>query len=214
MSYTEGRWTQGGVSQDMRVFLGASEFKDTANLATTAFAIGPPALFSLHTTGASVFVMNCDDVMRKMGEPMDTGGVTGVSDPLGYHAVPPIPAAQLPTLVGPTSGYGPGAPQQKKGMMILGFDVIYKVAVALTVATVGIIETKFVNNAAATSVNILAVAANGLATAVQTNPYVIHVNVVNPAFITDPDASVLLVLNMTGTVDLYGVDLYLGYNLN
>lgn len=214
MSYTEGRWTQGGVSQDMKVFLGASEFKDTANLATVAWAAGPPALFSLHTAGASVFVMNVDDVMRKTGEAVDTGGITGSPDPLGYHVTPPIPASQLPTLVGPTSGYGPGAPQQKKGMMILGFDVIYKVAVALTVATVGIMETKFVNNAVATTVNILPVAANGLATAVQANPYVIHVNVVNPVFITDPDASVILNLNMTGTVDLYGVDLYLGYNLN
>lgn len=208
MSNTEGRWTQTGYSQDMRIFLGASELKDTAGLATTAWAVGPPALFSLHTAGASSFVLNLEDIMRKIGEPVDTGGITGTPDPLGLGGIPPIPSSKLPTLVGPTSGF------TKKGMMITGIDVIYKVAVALTVATVGIVETKFVNNAAPVTTNILAVAANGLPTAVQAQPYVFHVNVVNPAFITDPDASVILVLNMTGTVDLYGVELYLGYNFN
>lgn len=208
MSYTEGRWTQAGASQDMKVFLGASEFKDTANLATTAFAPGPPALFSWHTTGASVFVMNIDDIMRKTGEAVDTGGITGTPDPLGLGGIPPIPSSSLPTLKGPTVGF------QKKGMMITAIDVIYKVAVALTVATVGIVETKFVNNTAPVTTNILAIAANGLPTAIQAQPYVFHIPIVVPSFITDPDASVLAVINMTGTVDLYGMELYCTYNFN
>ena len=208
MSYTEGRWTQAGYSSDMRVFLGASEFKDTANVATTTWTVGPPALFALHTAGASVFVLNLEDVMKKIGEAVDTGGITGTPDPLDLGGVPPIPSSQLPTLIGPAPG------MQKKGMMVLGFDVIYKVTVALTVATVGVIKTKFVNNVAPVSTNLLAVAANGLQTAIQTQPYVIHVNVPTPSFIVDPDTSVLFVLNMSGTADFYGVELYLAYNLN
>lgn len=208
MSYTEGRWTQGGASSDMRVFVGATELKDVAGVATTAWAVGPPALFSLHTAGASNFVLNLDSLMKKIGEAVDTGGITGTPDPLGLGSIPPIPSSSLPTLKGPTVGF------QKKGMMIAGIDVIYKVAATLTVATVGIVETKFVNNTAPVSVNILATASNGLPTAIQAQPYVFHINVPTPGFIVDPDASVLLVVNMSGTVDLYGVELYYTYNLN
>jgi hypothetical protein len=140
--------------------------------------------------------------------------VANTSGPLALPAgIPPILAANLPTLGNIQRGPIP------KGMQINSIDVIYTVAgLAAAVATVGLTTTAFANTTAPVVANLIALAANGLPTAVQATPYVKNVAVATPAMIITADTEVVANVNFTGgatgTVDFYGIVVHCSYNFN
>jgi hypothetical protein len=140
----------------------------------------------------------------------NTRGLSGL--PPGH---PPQPAATLATLTGGVNG------PQPKGFQITSIDVIYSVAtLAAAAATVGVTDTVFVSGAAPVVTNRIALGANSLPTAIggAAGPYVKNVPVTAPAFPTTANTETIVNVNLTGgasgTVEFYGVVLYVAYNLN
>jgi hypothetical protein len=104
-------------------------------------------------------------------------------------------------------------------MQINSIDVIYTVAaLAAAVATVGLTTTTFANATAPVVTNLIALAANGLPTAVQATPYVKNVAVATPAMLITADTEVIANVNFTGgatgTVDFYGIVVHCSFNFN
>lgn len=248
MSYTNGRWEQGSSNPDLQIFIGASEFEDVAKLATLASA--GTGLLSWHVPAAdaSTFFADVSAMLKRTGVfavPLWSGftgtlgtgeanagasleafgtaaatpGPSTVANTRGISGLPPgnppQPAATLATLTGGVNG------PQPKGFQITSIDVIHSVAaLAAAVATVGVTDTTFVSGVAPVVTNRIALAANGLPTAIggAAGPYVTNVPVAAPAFPTSADTETIINVNFTagatGTVDFYGVVLYVAYNLN
>ncbi len=228
MSITEGKWEQSTPSTDMQIFVDAGWFTDVAGLATVASA--GPGLFVKHVpaTDASTFFANLGLLLRtgqyasadgqsQFGTAAGVAGPTTVANTSGPLAlppgIPPILAANLPTLGNIQRGPIP------KGMQINSIDVIYTVAaLAAAVATVGLTTTTFANATAPVVTNLIALAANGLPTAVQATPYVKNVAVVTPAMLITADTEVIVNVNFTGgatgTVDFYGIVVHCSFNFN
>lgn len=228
MGNTDGKWEQGTPSTDLQIFVDAGQFTDVAGLAAAASA--GPGLFTKHVpaTDASTFFANLGLSLRtgqyasassqsQFGTAAGVAGPTTVantSGPLALPAgIPPILAANLPTLGNIQRGPIP------KGMQINSIDVIYTVAgLAAAVATVGLTTTAFANATAPVVANLIALAANGLPTAVQATPYVKNVAVATPAMIITADTEVVANVNFTGgatgTVDFYGIVVHCSYNFN
>lgn len=228
MSITEGKWEQGTPSTDMQIFVDAGWFTDVAGLATVASA--GPGLFVKHVpaTDASTFFANLGLLLRtgqyasadgqsQFGTAAGVAGPTTVANTSGPLAlppgIPPILAANLPTLGNIQRGPIP------KGMQINSIDVIYTVAaLAAAVATVGLTTTTFANATAPVVTNLIALAANGLPTAVQATPYVKNVAVATPAMLITADTEVIANVNFTGgatgTVDFYGIVVHCSFNFN
>ncbi len=228
MSITEGKWEQGTPSTDMQIFVDAGRFTDVAGLATVASA--GPGLFVKHVPAAdaSTFFANLGLLLRtgqyasadgqsQFGTAAGVAGPTTVANTSGPLAlppgIPPILAANLPTLGNIQLGPIP------KGMQINSIDVIYTVAaLAAAVATVGLTTTTFANATAPVVTNLIALAANGLPTAVQATPYVKNVAVATPAMLITADTEVIANVNFTGgatgTVDFYGIVVHCSFNFN
>lgn len=233
MSHTDGFYEMDTPNPDGQIFVGASEFTDTAGVASTASA--GAGLFSLNlaSAAAGTFFANVEALLRRTGvyatparyqEQFGTAasvpGPTTVANTSGPEATigfPPILSAAMPTLAGPT--VGPVA----KGYRVNSIDVIYEVnTVDATAATVGLTVTQFNNAVAPTVTNRIALAANGLPTAHNTagtgRPYVTNVAVPSPVFSTASDGETILNVNLTagtgGTIKFYGVVLKCDFNLN
>ena|SRR5579863_4285841 len=231
MSQTDGRYTQDTPVPDMQVFVGASEFVDTSAHVTVGSA--GAGLFSQNLAAALAATLFADVTallkrtgvfatpaydQEQYGTAASVPGPTTVANttgPEGITGFPPFLAAALPTLKGPVSGAVP------KGVQITGIDVIYTVTgAALTVVTVGVTDTNFVNNVAPAVVNRIALGANGLPTAVQAQPYRTNVAVPtgNQAMATLSDTETIVNVNLTtqagGSAVFYGVVLYVQYNFN
>jgi hypothetical protein len=212
----------------MQIFVDAGWFTDVAGLATVASA--GPGLFVKHVpaTDASTFFANLGLLLRtgqyasadgqsQFGTAAGVAGPTTVANTSGPLAlppgIPPILAANLPTLGNIQRGPIP------KGMQINSIDVIYTVAaLAAAVATVGLTTTTFANATAPVVTNLIALAANGLPTAVQATPYVKNVAVATPAMLITADTEVIANVNFTGgatgTVDFYGIVVHCSFNFN
>lgn len=137
-------------------------------------------------------------------------GVTNTSSPDGTIGVPPFTgASQLVVATG----------QIPKGIKILDITLKYKVITnPLSLHTVGLSKTVFANNAALTVTDILANAANGLATAAQAQPYVTKIPIVSPVFQVSDLADIWLEIDATtpvgGTYSLYGASVHVAFNYN
>ena len=233
MSHTDGAFTMDNPNTDGQLFIGASEFIDTAGVATTASA--GAGLFSknIPATDAATFFANVASILRRTGmyaspsvdqEQYGTAAsvpgpstVPNTNSPLGTQGFPPWTQAQLPTLIGPIAGPIP------KGFRVKAIDVIYEVnTVDATLATVGLTVTQFVNAVAPTVTNRITLGANGLPVAHNAagtgKPYVTNVAVPSPVFSTATDGETVLNVNLTagtgGTIKFYGVVLYVDFNLN
>jgi hypothetical protein len=107
-----------------------------------------------------------------------------------------------------------------KGITIKQIYPIYTVGtVALTTNTIGVTKTVFAPNTAPVVTNLLADAANGLATAVQANPYLTPIQLTQPvSMLTTKYASYTIEWDVTtagtGTANLYGVFLDISFNYN
>lgn len=137
-------------------------------------------------------------------------GVANTSSPDGTIGVPPFTgASQLVVATG----------NIPKGIKILDITLKYQVTgAALTLHTIGLSKTVFANNAAIVVTDVLANAANGLATAVQANPYVTKVAIVSPVFQVSDLADLWLEIDATtqaaGVYSLYGASVHVAFNYN
>jgi len=114
-----------------------------------------------------------------------------------------------------------GDPPVPKGIRITDVTVHYQVTgAALTLHTIRIDRIKFVNNIANAISVVLANAANGLATAVQANPYTTKVLVVDPQSVAGYDTSdnsglyieIAATTQGGGAYRFYGVTVHFTYN--
>lgn len=107
-----------------------------------------------------------------------------------------------------------------KGIALKALYPVYAIAgAAASLNTIGITKTVFANNAAPVVTNVLANAANGLATATQAQPYLTPINFSTPVtFQTTKYAEYSIEWDVTtpggGTAQLFGIFLDLAYNFN
>jgi hypothetical protein len=232
MGNTAGKQTQQTLSTDLEIFVGASEFKDVAGLATLASAGEGLLSLNLSSTQAATFFANLTAFLRRTGEYATAAGsqrqygtaasvpgpstVANTSGPLALPVgFPPIVGSKMATLAGGLAGPTP------KGMQINSMDVIYEVdTVNASLATCSLTETNFANAASPVVTSLITLGANGLPVAFGTSakPYVTNVAVTTPALITVTDTEVIAHVNLTagsgGTAKFYGVNLKVSYNLN
>jgi hypothetical protein len=190
---------------NVEIFVGASEFKDVAGLAALASAGAGLFAQTLSATQAGTFFANLAAYLRST----DLVPISGTGPA-------PQTTAQLPTVSGnpiTTSG------QSYKSLQINSISVIYTNTVAnLSVATIGLTKTKFVDTTAPAVTNLLALAANGLPVAFQTTPHVKNIVLATPAIVGDSDTDLILNVNLTAgagsTVTFYGVSLHCQSNTN
>lgn len=227
MTFTEGKFTQGGSSPDLQVFVGASEFVDTAGLATNASSAAGLFSKNVASTDAATLFANITAMLKRTGVfaiPLYSGFTgtlgTGTANPgADQEAFGTAAALPGPSLVSGTSGplalaagvppqpastlatlTGGVAGPQPKGFEITSMDVIYEVDTeAATAATCGLTDTVFANNAAAVVTNRIALAANGLTLTTNTagQQKVINVPVTTPAFPVSADTETVINVNLT-----------------
>jgi hypothetical protein len=136
--------------------------------------------------------------------------VANTSSPDGTSGVPPFTgASQLVVQTG----------NIPKGIKILDITLKYVITgAALGLHTVGLSKSVFANNAAIVVTDILANAANGLATAVQAQPYVTKISIVSPVFQVSDLADIWLEIDATtggvATYKLYGASVHVSFNYN
>lgn len=221
---TGGRFEAKTPFTDGVIEIGAQDFQVMSGV-TSTFVKAGKGLVTLHI-GASLAPVIIVDLgaffTRKLGlapflqEQFGTAaGVAGptsvanTSDPDAQSGIPPFTGASQLT---PQKGFFP------KGINILDVTLQYAIAgAALTGHTIGISKTVFANNAAPVVTDVLANAANGLATATQAQPYVTKI-AVNSGFLVTDLTHYILELDPTtqvaGTYDLSGATLHVSYNWN
>ena len=236
MSFTDGRW-EGNVSfPDLQVFVDATWFNNIGGVSTIATDGAGSLYAALGNSAVGAWYANLALFLRtgvlassydqeQFGTAAGVAGPSSVANTSGPLALPPgfppITAANMATIAGSINGTGAGIQRGAipKGMQIDSVDVIYSVAgLAAVTPTVGLTKTVFANNVAPAVTNFIALGTNGLATAIQANPYVINIPVTSPAMITSADTEQTLNVNITagatGTVKFYGAVIKAHYNFN
>jgi hypothetical protein len=240
MPHTDGRWTNGTSFPGLQQFIGADEFAllgGTAPLPATI--VTPGLLFRTVAAGsAAIFAKSLSELLlrallyassaydqEQFGTAASVPGpstVAGTSGPLAipgsgspnYQGFPPIPAANLATLAGPSTTLN------AKGIQIDSVDVIYQVLTDATAvaATIGLTKTVFANLVAPVVTNLIALGNNGLPVVIGAQPQVKNVAVTAPAMIAASDTDVLLNINLTGgtagTIKFYGAVINSHYNFS
>ena len=223
MSNTQARWEQDtpfldGVFpvtiDDINVYAAASTKTRNAKgdyslnqAASNATVYATSFAGLIFRTGQSPFLQ------EQFGTAAGVAGPTSIantSSPDGTIGVPPFTgASQLVPFVG----------QIPKGIKILDITLKYQVTTnPLSLHTIGLSKTVFANNVAPAVTDILANAANGLATAAQAQPYVTKVSLVSPVFQVSDLADIWLEIDATtpvgGTYRLYGASVHVAFNYN
>jgi hypothetical protein len=185
-------------------------------LSSVGFAVGAYAAVDTVASGVQEFA--------QITAIPDATHVT-VSKLVNPHATPFLVAQNLFTTTGGATGRPPFTgssnltPQtgvRAKGVAFKQLNVIYAVNTApITVPTVGLFATQFINGVAPTVTTLIAQATNGLATAVQAQPYVIPVPVpvANQGFIITPNTIVVIEFDFTNGTTATAVDV-IGFSLN
>ncbi|HEY4799500.1 MAG TPA: hypothetical protein VII99_10530 [Bacteroidia bacterium] len=222
MPNTDQYWQADTPFPDQEIFVGATEFKDLAGVATFASAGAGLLSLNLGTAAAGNFFANITAALKRTGvlatpalqqSQFGTGasmpgpsGVANTTDPEGIRGFPPFPASKLPTLIGAQTG------PIVKGIQVNSVDLLYNIGtVNAGLAQVGLTITNFIDNNAATptSTNIIALGANGMPTAFRANYYRFNVPVTSPAMVTAFDSELIANVKLTagsgGTVVFYGM---------
>jgi hypothetical protein len=138
--------------------------------------------------------------------------VANTSDPDAQSGVPPFTGASQLT---PQTGFVP------KGIKILNIALKYRIDTnALSLHTIGLSRSQFTDNSAAAPVatDIIANAANGLATAARGNYYITVVSVASPTFSVLDLNDIWLEIDATtpagGAYRLYGATVRIAFNYN
>src|SRR3974390_1025932 len=174
MPNTDQWWSGDTPFPDQEIFVGATEFKDLAGVATFASAGAGLLTLNLASTAAGNFFANITAMLKRTGVfatpavqqqqfgtssslPGPIGSLPNTSDPEGIRGYPPFTAASLPTLVGPARGAVP------KGVMINSVDIVAGInTVNASLAQIGLTATNFVNAVAPNVINIITLGANGI----------------------------------------------------
>lgn len=224
MSRTGGRWEQKTPFTDGRFVVAPADFTQTSGTASTMTRNAKGDL-SLNQ-GATITAMYMYDIAEML---FRTGQLPFLQEQFGTAANVPGPSSVANTS-DPDAGIGPPpqtgilsiTPQTgflPKGIKITDLTLKYLITgAALTLHTIGLSKTVFANNAALVVTDVLANAANGLATATQANPYVTKVAISSPTFLVSDLSDLIIELDVTtqgaGAYRLYGVDIHCQFNYN
>lgn len=211
--FTDGYF---GITIDSFNNFGAGVATKTRNgKADLSFNVGASQVCAFETsfegllfrTGQSPFLQ------EQFGTAAGVAGPTSVANTSDPDAqVGPPPQTGILSIT-PQTGFVP------KGIKILDITLRYQITgAALTTHTIGLAKAVFANNAAIVVTDIVANAANGLATAVQAQPYVTKVSVTSPTFtvsdLTDLWLEVDATTQVAGAYRLYGATVHVAFNYN
>ena len=220
MAHTEGRYQQDLGFTDGRVFAPPNDIHFSGTTVLTRNAAGDWSLNQAVSLTVNYAVNVAELIARRTGfgeDIQEQFGGTGIPGSAQTQVYRPdvIPAMNTAQQLQPRTAL------KLKGYKLLSFDVIYQITTAaLTTHTVRVDQTVHVNNVANAITSVLASGANGLATAVQANPYVTNVPLAagQQIYRTGLDQALWIELTVTtpgtGTYKLYGFDLLVEYNFN
>ena len=195
----------GATTTKTRVGKGNYALVTTAGAASAVYATSFEGL--LFRLGQAPFLQ------EQFGTAAGVAGPTAVantSDPDAQIGPPPQTGALTIT---PQTGFIP------KGLKITDITLKYSITgQALTAHTIGLSKTVFANNAALVVTDILANAANGLATATQAQPYVTKIAIASPVFQVTDLADLWLEIDITqqaaSVYSLFGASVHVAFNYN
>lgn len=218
MSNTSQRFENDTPYTDGHIFIPGEEFKQVSGAAQT-FTRNAKGDLSINQGAsiAAVYTRSISHLFRLgLGQLLQEqfGGS------VGPDAVPGFPGSPVATFANATAAQlvPPSTNKIPKGINILDITPQYRIDTnPLSVHTIGISKTVYANNAALTIIDILAQAANGLATAVQASPYSTKI-AVNSGFVIDDLSQLVIEWTVTtpvgGAFRLYGIDVHVSFNYN
>lgn len=221
MPHTQSRYQQDLGFTDGYVFIPAPDFISTGAAATlTKNAVGDIS-WNVAASLAAVFDVHVSD-----GQVTRTGFGEDLQEQFGGTG---IPGSAQPQVYRPDVIPGMNTAQQiqprtalkTKGFKPLSLKVIYLITgAALTLHTIRVDKTVYANNVANAITPIIANGANGLATAVQANPYVTTIAFpANQQVYQISDLSQLWIeiaatTQAAGAYRLYGTEMTIEFNFN
>jgi len=223
MPHTQSRYMQDLGFADARVFCSPGDVIAVGSTAAPVVTRNAAGDWSLTRTSAGAETLNItvnvtQQVLRRTGffedlqEQFGGAGIPASAQPQFYRP-DQIPSMSTGQQITPRTAF------KVKGFKLLSFDVIYRVTVAgLTTNTVRVDLTNQVNNVAPAVTAVLA--ATGIPTATQANPYVTNVALPAAQQIYRIGADQELFVEMTVAIpntsklDFYGFDLLCEYNFN
>lgn len=195
-------------------------------LSSVGFAIGQPCLIDTVASGVQeIAVVNAipDGLHVQFAFLKNAHTFTSANSTFPVQAnifTTPADSQGVPPLTG-TIDITPQTTPRVKGIMIRQIHPVYSIAtLALTTNTIGLTKTVFANGVAPVVSNVLANAANGLATAVGAQPYVtpITIPLAGQVFQNSRFAEYLVEWDITtpatSTCNVYGFFVDFTYNFN
>ncbi len=219
MPKTKSRYQQDLGFTDGRVFATPADIQISGTATLTRNAVGDWSINQAASLTVNYGINVSALLLRRTGfgeDLQEQFGGTGIAGSAEYQGRPD-------TLASMATGQPitPRTAFKIKGYKLLSFDAAYLITgAALTTHTVRADDTRIQNNVAIAPTVVLATGANGLATAIQANPYVTNVAILaaNQLYKILSDESVWIDFTVTtavaGAYRLYGVDLVLEYNFN
>jgi len=220
MPHTQSRYQQDLGFTDGRVFLGIGDLVNNANGVLTRNAAGDWS-FNQAASLAGIYAANLTNALVRR-----TGFGEDLQEQFGGTGIPASAQPQVyrPDVI-PAMNTGqqlqPRTALKLKGLKLLSIDVVYLITgAALTLHTIRVDQSNFVNNVALAPSVVLANAANGLATAIQANPYVTNValGAAQQIYRNSVDSGLWVEIAATtqaaGAYRLYGFDCLCEFNYN
>lgn len=221
MPHTSSRYQQDLGFTDGYIHIPAPDFISTGAAATlTKNAVGDIS-WNVGAALAAIFDVNVSD-----GQLFRTGFGEDLQEQFGGTGIPASAQPQFyrPDVIGnmnTAQQLQPRTALKVKGIKPISLKVIYLITgAALTLHTIRVDKTIYVNNVANAITSMIANGANGLATAVQANPYVTTVPfpAVQQVYqVSDLEAmwvEIAATTQAAGAYRLYGVELTIEFNFN
>lgn len=204
----------GGYTANVATASGVGSFVNVAVNTSVGFSVGRSVSMGAQQTKITAIPDATHITLQAVATTLAVGSTITESiftTPAGVTGIPPFSGLSQLT---PTTSPRP------KGIGIKGIYPVYGISgAALTTNTIGITKTAFSNIAAPVVTNIIADAANTLATSTNAQPYVTPINLATPAIMqVTKYASYSIEWDVTtaggGAAQLYGVFLDVLYNYN
>lgn len=222
MPHTQSRYQQDLGFTDARVFIGVGDLvpSSVVNGVVTRNAAGDWSL----NQAASLTVQYAGNLTQALIRRIGFG--EDLQEQFGGTGIPASAQPQVyrPDVIPAMAGLQELTPRtalKVKGIKLFSVDVVYLITgAALTAHTIRVDQSNFVNNVALAPSVVLASAANGLATAIQANPYVTNVAlpVAQQIYRNSIDSQLWIEITSTtqvaGAYRLYGFDCLVEFNYN
>ena len=179
---------------------------------STGFSVGRTVMAGAQTTYITAVPDGTHITLASLSATLATNSLISqdlFTTPAGVSGAPPFSGV---------SSLTPVTAPRPKGLAIKGIYPVYAIAgAALTLNTIGITKTVFSPNAAPVVTNILADAANTLATATNAQPYITPINLATPAtYLITKYSQYSIEWDVTtaggGTAQLFGVFIDMIFN--